>query len=131
MDYIPKKRKLFDVDSLYRENPEKEKKVLQGLLEQADGATVIGALADGVEIASLEELRILKRLLRGAFDSFEPKLHCVRCHKAFLDSENKHGVWTSMLRSGVRKGRYDLRVGESHCVSDRRGVLWGRGFRGG
>lgn len=86
-----RKRKLFDVNTFYRENPEKERKMLQALLEQANGTTVVDALAGTVKTASLEELRILKRLLRGAFDSFEPKLHCVRCHKEYLDSESKHG----------------------------------------
>ncbi|KAG9121001.1 hypothetical protein FRC07_003230 [Ceratobasidium sp. 392] len=81
-----KKRKLQAV--VPPANPEADRKLLRAFLKQSDDTCFVETLADSLEYASAEQLESLKSLLHGVLAGFEPKLHCVRCHESYLESEN-------------------------------------------
>ncbi|KAG8717488.1 hypothetical protein FRC08_007343 [Ceratobasidium sp. 394] len=67
---------------------EADRKLLRALLKQCDESTIVETLADSLDNASAGEIDTLKCLLEDALVTFEPELHCVRCHESYLDSDN-------------------------------------------
>lgn len=84
----PRKRKLDQARIVSEKASREELKTLRALLKQADESTIVESLVEYLEMASCEEVHVLKGFLDGALDNFEPELHCVRCHQPFLDSDN-------------------------------------------
>ncbi|KAG8765981.1 hypothetical protein FRC12_007157 [Ceratobasidium sp. 428] len=69
-------------------DPEADRKLLRSLLKQSDESIMVETLVDRLDDASAGELEALKSLFEPELSNFEPKLHCVRCHESYLESEN-------------------------------------------
>ncbi|KAF8598066.1 hypothetical protein BDV93DRAFT_526960 [Ceratobasidium sp. AG-I] len=89
MAHVNKKRKIDQARIASEKTYREDTKTIRALLKQADESTIVESLVESLEMASAEEVKILKGLLDGALDNFEPELHCVRCHESFLESENE------------------------------------------
>ncbi|KAF8598069.1 hypothetical protein BDV93DRAFT_526962 [Ceratobasidium sp. AG-I] len=120
MDHRTKKRKLNQVLPAPSSGHE-DKKQLRALFKQGDESTIMAVLAASLDTASAEELRVLGGLLGDALNSFEPKLHCVRCHESYLESENNRAACKILYSDpeGVAQDRYDeLWQGFDCCGED-------------
>ncbi|KAG8744780.1 hypothetical protein FRC10_009428 [Ceratobasidium sp. 414] len=86
MSYHGKKRKMQP--TVPAPDTEADRKLLRALFKQCDESTIVETLADRLDHASAGEIETLKSLLDDALVTFEPELHCVRCHESYLDSNN-------------------------------------------
>ncbi|KAG8765980.1 hypothetical protein FRC12_007156 [Ceratobasidium sp. 428] len=86
MSHFVKKRKTQPTGP--SSDTEADRKLLLALLKQSDESTIVEALVDSLDDASSDEIETLKSLLEDALTTFEPELHCVRCHESYLDSDN-------------------------------------------
>ncbi|KAF8598241.1 hypothetical protein BDV93DRAFT_547500 [Ceratobasidium sp. AG-I] len=67
---------------------EDDVKALRKLFEQSTPRAVINAITDSFETAAPEHLRGLREILSPLFKSASTPLHCVRCHKTYVQSGN-------------------------------------------
>lgn len=91
---------------------------LRMLLEQSSKSEIVTTLLDTLEAADETELYSLQCLLRPLLDTFDPTIHCVRCHKEYFASENgpnKCQIPHSDKRGRLRKSNNDLWVGFKCC----------------
>lgn len=71
-----------------RPTESEDAKALRKLLKQSNGDAVYKTITESLGMASPEDLRALRTILAPLFKASSTPLHCVRCHKTYVESGN-------------------------------------------